>query len=131
MMKFWLSLTLAVASGCGCNTSNTDNTPLEANRDQRIDALAKAACKRYEACNGYGTGANQKYTSEAICRADYTTKAANAWPIEECGNGRINNANFIACEESTKQVACTGDAWDGLVALGKCTSSKVCTDPAQ
>ena len=111
-----------------CNTSTTDNTILEPTRDQRIDSLAIATCSRYQACNGYGTATGQKYADQQACRTDYTTKAATAWPIEQCGNGRINNAAFVSCEESTKQVACTGDAWDGVVAYGACTAAKVCTD---
>ena len=123
------SLVALSAGLAGCNTTATDNTILEPTRDQRIDSLALATCARYAACNGYGTSAGQKYPDQATCRGDYTTKAAEMWPVATCGSGRINNTAFLQCEESTKQVACTGDAWDGVVALGSCTASRVCTDP--
>lgn len=129
MKTIFVSLFILLSTVAACNTSTTDNTLLEPTRDQRIDSLAVATCARYQACNGYGTATSQKYPDQATCRADYTSKAANAWPIDQCGNGRINNGNFVTCEESTKQVACTGDAWDGVVAYGACTAGKVCTDP--
>ena len=126
-MKIFPLTALAVACAIfGCNTSATDNTPLEASRDQRIQNLAQEACYRYEACNGYGTG--KKYLTADACRQDYNTKTAEAWPVDQCSNGRINNNNYSACVESVKQVACTGDVWDLIVAAGKCTSDKVCTD---
>lgn len=111
---------------CSCNTAATDNTPLEASRDQRIENLAGEACNRYEACNGYG--ASKKFLSGSACREDHNVKMAQAWPVEACSNGRINNNNYATCVESVKQVACTGDVWDSIVAAGKCTSDKVCTD---
>ncbi len=131
MKTHFVSLAILVATSSGCNTSTTDNTLLEPTRDQRIDSLAVATCSRYQACNGYGTASGQKYPDQATCLTDYTTKAATMWPVADCGNGRISNAAFVSCEESTKQVACTGDAWDGVVAYGSCTSAKVCTDQPQ
>lgn len=126
MKTIWL--TLSGLTMAACKTTATDNTILEPSRDQRIDSLAAATCSRYQACNGYGTGTGQTYATEASCRQDYSSKAASAWPVAKCDSGRINNTNYNICEESAKQVACTGDAWDGLVAMGKCGSDKVCID---
>lgn len=129
MRMAFLSL-LAILSGIvGCNTSATDNTVLEPTRDQRIDSMASEACSRYEACNGYGSG--KKYASSDACKQDYKTKATEAWSVDKCSSGRINNANYLSCVDSVKQVACTGDIWDAIIAAGKCGPDKVCTDPAK
>lgn len=118
----------ALAFFVGCNSTAADNTALEPTRDQRMDSLASEACGRYDACNGYG--ASKKFVDAAACKQSYTVKAAEIWPVAACGNGRINNSNYSACVETVKQVACTGDTWDGIVAGGSCSSGKVCTDPA-
>lgn len=128
MRILFLSMVAIVGCVAGCNTESADNTVLEPTRDERIDSLAGEACSRYEGCNGYGS--NKKYVSADACKQDYKSKAAAAWPVEKCANRQINNANYLSCVESVKQVACTGDIWDAIVVAGKCNSDKVCSDPA-
>lgn len=124
-VKF-LCLLTAFLSLIGCQTSEVDGTPLEATRDQRIDNVANEACGRFESCNGYGAG--KEYASANSCKQDYKSKMTAAWPVDQCGNEQIDATSYDNCLESIKQVACTGSIWDGIVAVGKCTAKKVCTD---
>jgi hypothetical protein len=115
----------------GSNTDAADNTSLEPTRETRIKDLASAACDRYEACTGYGTGNGQTYPSEAECRADFTSKAGTLWPDDKCGSGRISNTRYEACVASAQNVACGGSILDAIAALDDCNAGKVCTDPPQ
>lgn len=130
IVKWTLGGAVAFLGACGgSNTGAADNTPLEPTRETRIKDLAAAACDRYAACTGYGSG--QTYPSEAECRADFTTKAGALWPDDKCGSGRINNTRYEACVASAKIVACGGGILDTIAALDDCNAGKVCTDPPQ
>ncbi len=126
MRLTFVALLVVFGGALGCNNEATDDTMVEPTRDQRIDSMANEACARYEACNGYG--ADKKFASAATCKQEYKTHAAEAWPVAKCSDGKIDNSSYLICVESIKQVACTGDIWDGIVAAGNCTAAKVCTD---
>ena len=121
-----ITFVVIMVVGFGCNSEVADDTPVEATREQRIDNLANEACGRYEACNGYGT--DKQYASAEVCKQEYKTKASEAWPIAKCADNQFDNSNYAICVDSVKQVACTGDIWDGITAVGTCTAEAVCTD---
>ncbi|HMI87308.1 MAG TPA: DUF6184 family natural product biosynthesis lipoprotein [Polyangiaceae bacterium] len=121
---------VAFLGACGgSNTDAADNTPIEPTRETRIKDLAAAACDRYEACSGYGSG--QTYSSETECQADFTNKAGTLWPDDKCGSGRINNPRYETCVAAAKDVACGGGILDAIAALSDCNAGQVCTDPPQ
>jgi len=125
----WASTGAVVFLGACGNTDAADNTPAEPTRETRIKDLASAACDRYESCSGFG--ANQPYSSEAECEADFTNKAGTLWPDDKCNRGQISNTRYEACVASAKNVACGGGILDTIAALEDCNSAKVCTDPPQ
>lgn len=120
-----------------CDGDAADDTVVEPSRESRIDSLASAVCNRYgdtgAGCPGYGSASGQKYATASDCEADFHTKAADLWPADKCGSGRIDNSRYELCVDRAKNYACSAGAQnivDAISALDDCSASKVCVDSA-
>jgi hypothetical protein len=137
-MKTEYNITLLASVLIVTACAAVDNTILEPSRDTRIKSLASAACSHYgdkgSGCPGFGTGADQKYASQADCESEFQSQAVKLWPDAECNRGQISAEGYAKCEARAESYACStgvSSFFDAISALDECKASKVCTDPAQ
>ncbi|TXD44566.1 hypothetical protein FRC96_00345 [Lujinxingia vulgaris] len=116
VLKSSLMLALALPLfGCG-----------EPTREDYRDEAAETYCDRADECGNIGDG--QDYETVSDCVIDQTDLFNEAWPADECGNGRINETQFDSCVDRLEVVACDGNFFDQLSALDECRAGNVCTN---
>lgn len=116
VLKSSLMLALALPLfGCG-----------EPTREDYRDEAAETYCDRTEDCGDIGEG--RDYETYSDCVIDQKDRFNEAWPADECGNGRINESQFDRCLDRLEIAACDGNWLDQLSALDECRAGNVCTN---
>jgi hypothetical protein len=97
-------------------------------RDDAINVMAEAVCKRYESCTGFTT--DGKYANADDCRAAEHQKWAKTWSAEDCGGDKhgIVAEKVRECTSRAEGVECSKNLFDKISEWTECRTDKVCKE---
>lgn len=118
-----------------CSTSPVSEAKVAAasptdivHREDAINVIADAVCKRYEACSGFS--ANGKYATADDCRAAEHQKWSKSWSADDCGGDKhgVVADKVRECKARAEGQECNKNLFDKISEWTECRTDKVCEE---
>jgi len=119
----------------GCSSSPVSQAKIAAasptdivHRDDAVNVMADAVCKRYEKCSGFSN--NGKYANADDCRAGEHQKWAKNWSADDCGGAThgVVADKVRECKARAEVQECSGNLFDKISEWTECRTDKVCQE---
>lgn len=97
-------------------------------REDAINTMADAICKRYESCSAISKGG--KYATLDDCHAAEHQKWAQSWSADDCGGEKhgVVADKVRECRSRAEQQACGGNFLDKISEWNECRTGNVCKE---